>query len=142
MPNTKLEANFAETRSYRHAGREVDRQTHLGLDLASTQRAPVPAPNGGRVLSAGWMTLYGNAVVIDHGYGLLSLCGHLSAVTVAAGDTVARGTSSAPVARPRLPVAITSTSRSSFRASRSTWWSGSTLGGSETTWAPSRRSRA
>ncbi len=91
MPNTKLEANFAETRSYRHAGREVDQQTHLGFDLASTQRAPVPAPNGGRVLYAGWMTLYGNAVVIDHGYGLLSLCGHLSAVTVAAGDTVARG---------------------------------------------------
>jgi murein DD-endopeptidase MepM/ murein hydrolase activator NlpD len=91
MPNTQLEATFAQTRSYRYGGREVDRQTHLGLDLASTERAPVPAPNAGKVVYAGWMSLYGNAVVIDHGYGLLTLCGHLSAVAVSAGQSVARG---------------------------------------------------
>jgi murein DD-endopeptidase MepM/ murein hydrolase activator NlpD len=91
MPNTALEANFAETRTYLYEGRTVDRQTHLGLDLASTARAPVPAPNAGRVLYAGWMSLYGNVVIIDHGYGLLSLCGHLSAVDAAEGDLVARG---------------------------------------------------
>jgi murein DD-endopeptidase MepM/ murein hydrolase activator NlpD len=91
MPNTALKANFAQTRSYVYAGQQVDRQTHLGLDLASTARAPVPAPNSGVVLFAGWMTLYGNAVIIDHGYGLLSLCGHLSTVEVAAGEQVARG---------------------------------------------------
>lgn len=91
MTNSALEANFAQVRSYRYEGREVDRQTHLGLDLASTSRAPVPAPNAGRVLLAGWMSLYGNAVVIDHGYGLLSLCGHLSTIDVAEGDAVERG---------------------------------------------------
>ena len=91
MPNTALKANFAETRTYVYDGRTVDRQTHLGLDLASTARAPVPAPNSGRVLFAGWMSLYGNAVVIDHGYGLLSLCGHLASVSVAVGDRVAKG---------------------------------------------------
>jgi murein DD-endopeptidase MepM/ murein hydrolase activator NlpD len=91
MANSSLEANFAEQRSYIYEGREVDRQTHLGLDLASTARAPVPAPNSGRVVFAGWMSLYGNAVIIDHGYGLLSLCGHLSAVSVAEGDRVAKG---------------------------------------------------
>ena len=91
MSNTALEANFAQTRSYVYSGRQVDRQTHLGLDLASTARAPVPAPNSGKVVYAGWMSLYGNAVVIDHGYGLLSLCGHMSAVSVAAGDRVAKG---------------------------------------------------
>ena len=91
MPNTALEANFAQTRTYVYNGREVDRQTHLGLDLASTARAPVPAPNSGKVVYAGWMSLYGNAVVIDHGYGLLSLCGHLSAVSATAGERVAKG---------------------------------------------------
>ncbi len=91
MPNTAREANFAETRTYLYDGREVDRQTHLGLDLASTARAPVPAPNSGTVVFAGWMSLYGNAVIIDHGYGLLSLCGHLSTVDVTVGDQVARG---------------------------------------------------
>jgi murein DD-endopeptidase MepM/ murein hydrolase activator NlpD len=91
MANTALEANFAQTRTYVYNGRQVDRQTHLGLDLASTARAPVPAPNSGKVVYAGWMSLYGNAVVIDHGYGLLSLSGHLSSVSVAAGDRVAKG---------------------------------------------------
>ena len=91
MPNSAREANFAETRSYIYGGREVDRQTHLGLDLASTARAPVPAPNSGRVVFAGWMSLYGNAVIIDHGYGLLSLCGHMSTVDVEAGDHVTKG---------------------------------------------------
>ena len=43
------------------------------------------------MLFAGWMTLYGNAVVVDHGYGVLSLCGHLSSTEVAEGDRVARG---------------------------------------------------
>jgi murein DD-endopeptidase MepM/ murein hydrolase activator NlpD len=91
MPNSALEANFAQTRSYLYEGRLVDRQTHLGLDLASTSRAPVPAPNSGRVAFAGWLSLYGNVVVIDHGYGLQSLCGHLSTVSVAEGDDVAKG---------------------------------------------------
>jgi murein DD-endopeptidase MepM/ murein hydrolase activator NlpD len=91
MPNTALKANFAQTRTYVSNGEVVDRQTHLGLDLASTARAPVPAPNSGVVVFAGWMTLYGNAVIIDHGYGLLSLCGHMASVDVAAGDPVTRG---------------------------------------------------
>lgn len=91
MTNSALKANFAQTRSYLYDGREVDRQTHLGLDLASTAHAPVPAPNSGRVVFAGWMTLYGNAVVIDHGYGLMSLCGHLSAIRTEEGEVVERG---------------------------------------------------
>jgi hypothetical protein len=91
MPNTALKANFAQTRSYLYDGEIIDRQTHLGLDLASTARAPVPAPNSGVVLFAGWMTLYGNAVIIDHGYGLFSLAGHMASIDVAAGDPVTRG---------------------------------------------------
>jgi murein DD-endopeptidase MepM/ murein hydrolase activator NlpD len=91
MPNSALEANFAQTRTYTYDGSVVDRQTHLGLDLASTSRAPVPAPNSGRVVYAGWMSLYGYAVVIDHGYGLLSLSGHLSTVNTAVGDTLTAG---------------------------------------------------
>jgi murein DD-endopeptidase MepM/ murein hydrolase activator NlpD len=91
MPNTALKANFAQTRSYVYDGQVVDRQTHLGLDLASTARAPVPAPNSGVVVFAGWMSLYGNAVIIDHGYGLLSLCGHMASIDISTGDLVTRG---------------------------------------------------
>jgi murein DD-endopeptidase MepM/ murein hydrolase activator NlpD len=91
MPNSARAANFAEIRSYIYEGRKVDQQTHLGLDLASTAHAPVPAPNSGRVVFAGWMSLYGNAVIVDHGYGLLSLCGHMSTIEVTAGDSVTKG---------------------------------------------------
>jgi hypothetical protein len=91
MADSAKMAGFAEDRRYLYDGRQVDRQVHLGLDLASTSRAPVPAPNTGRVVFAGWMTLYGNAVVIDHGFGLLSLSGHLSSIEVEVGDLVARG---------------------------------------------------
>jgi murein DD-endopeptidase MepM/ murein hydrolase activator NlpD len=91
MANSARMAGFAEVRSYHYGGEPVDRQTHLGIDLASTSRAPVPAPNSGRVLFAGWMTLYGNAVIIDHGYGLLTICSHLSTIEVDDGDWVERG---------------------------------------------------
>ncbi|MFH1175774.1 MAG: M23 family metallopeptidase [Acidobacteriota bacterium] len=91
MPNTQLRANFAESRTYRYQGKAIDRQTHLGLDLASLAQAPVPAPNAGRVAFAGWLGIYGNAVLIDHGYGLASLCGHLSSVAVKAADAVTKG---------------------------------------------------
>lgn len=90
-PNTKVFANFAETRLYRWAGKEVDRQVHLGYDLASVQRAPVPAANGGTVAFAGPLTIYGNAVVLDHGLGLQTLYGHLSSIDVQEGSRVQKG---------------------------------------------------
>jgi murein DD-endopeptidase MepM/ murein hydrolase activator NlpD len=91
MPHTAKRANFAERRTYVHAGQVVDHQTHLGLDLASTAHAPVPAANSGRILHAGWLGIYGNAVIIDHGFGLASLYGHLSEIDVKVGQSVARG---------------------------------------------------
>jgi len=91
MPNTQRRAGFAEKRTYVYQGKPVDHQTHLGLDLASTEHAAVPAANAGRVVFAGWLTIYGNAVMIDHGYGLMSLYGHMSSVAVNAGDVVAKG---------------------------------------------------
>lgn len=91
LPGSQRKAGFAEVRSYLYRGREVDRQTHLGLDVASVRRAEVPAPNAGRVLFAGYLGIYGNAVVLDHGYGLLSLSAHLSSIAVEEGEEVAKG---------------------------------------------------
>ncbi len=91
MPNTKNMAGWAQARTYRHAGQVIDRQTHLGLDLASTAGAPVPAANAGTVAFAGDLGIYGQAVVLDHGQGLFSLYAHLSGLGVRQGETVARG---------------------------------------------------
>src|SRR5438093_461321 len=89
--NTKVFANFAETRTYVHGGKEIDRQIHFGYDLASTRQPPVPASNKGVVVFAEPLTIYGNTVVIDHGLGLQTLYAHLSSTTVKVGDAVEKG---------------------------------------------------
>lgn len=86
--NTAVEAGFADQRTYFHDGQEVDHQVHLGYDLASTVNAPVHAANRGRVVFAGWLGIYGQSVVVDHGMGLQSLYSHLSSFDVQPGDMV------------------------------------------------------
>jgi murein DD-endopeptidase MepM/ murein hydrolase activator NlpD len=86
--NTAVEAGFADQRTYVHEGRDVDHQVHLGFDLASTANAPVLAANRGRVVHAGWLGIYGNCVILDHGMGLQSLYAHLSSIAVSAGELV------------------------------------------------------
>lgn len=88
LVNTAVEAGFADQRSYMYEGEKVDEQVHLGFDLASTANAPVLAANSGRIVHAGWLGIYGNCVVVDHGMGLQSLYAHLSTVDVAVGDRV------------------------------------------------------
>lgn len=82
---------FADRRVYMYQGQEVDRQTHLGYDLASLKRAPVEAAQAGVVVFAGYLGIYGDAVVIDHGFGLATVYGHLSSVAVREGQRVAEG---------------------------------------------------
>ena len=93
MPNTAVKGSFADRRTYFYGGKPVDTQDHLGFDLASTERAPVPAANSGAVVYAGYLGIYGNTVVVDHGFGLMSLYAHLSGIDVKEGGEVARGQS-------------------------------------------------
>ncbi|HWP91638.1 MAG TPA: M23 family metallopeptidase [Thermodesulfobacteriota bacterium] len=88
LTNSKVEANFADARTYIYQGEEIDHQYHLGYDLAVTRRYPVEAANDGVVVFAGDLGIYGNAVIIDHGYGLNSLYGHLSTIEVNVGDMI------------------------------------------------------
>ena len=88
--NTKVFSNFAETRTYRYHGQDVDTQIHFGYDLAAVQHSPVPAANSGVVIFAGPLSIYGNAVVVDHGLGLQTLYAHLSSIAVKEGDPVAK----------------------------------------------------
>jgi murein DD-endopeptidase MepM/ murein hydrolase activator NlpD len=91
LGNSQVEAAFADDRTYVYNGQVVDRQTHLGFDLAVVQHTPVVAANDGVVVYAGYFGIYGTAIVIDHGRGLQSLYGHLSSLDVRAGDHVTRG---------------------------------------------------
>ncbi len=60
----------------------------LGYDLAQTNNSPVKAANSGRVVWADRLGIYGNCVIIDHGYSLQSLYGHMSRLMVKEGDMV------------------------------------------------------
>lgn len=91
LPNSAPMAGFADHRTYLYQGKAVDSQTHMGVDLASLAMAPVPAGNTGRVILAEFMGIYGNVVIIDHGFGLQSLYSHLSEIHVQKGETVQRG---------------------------------------------------
>ena len=91
LGNSKVEAAFADHRTYLHNGKEIDQQVHLGFDLAVTAHVPIVAANAGTVLNASWLGIYGNCVIIDHGMGVQSLYGHLSAFDVKVGDKVTRG---------------------------------------------------
>lgn len=90
MGNTAIKGKFADKRSYVYNGQQVDTQYHLGFDLASYKQDMVPASNSGVVVFTGYLGIYGNTVIIDHGYGLMTLYAHLSSFAVKEGDTVAR----------------------------------------------------
>jgi murein DD-endopeptidase MepM/ murein hydrolase activator NlpD len=84
------ESFFADRRTYVYNGRKVDEQVHLGYDLAQTMNTPVKAANAGKIIYADRLGLYGNCVVIDHGYSLQSLYGHMSRITAKVGDMVSK----------------------------------------------------
>jgi murein DD-endopeptidase MepM/ murein hydrolase activator NlpD len=86
--NNAVESAFADYRTYTYKGKEVDRQVHLGFDLASFTGVPIVAANRGKVLFADELGIYGNCVIVDHGMGLQSLYAHLSSIEVKAGQDV------------------------------------------------------
>jgi len=64
---------------------------HTGVDLSATAGTPIRAAADGVVVTAGWMSGYGNTVVIDHGGGRATLYAHQSAMSVARGQQVSKG---------------------------------------------------
>lgn len=89
--HAQAEATFADLRNYIYQGKKIDQQVHLGYDLAVTQHVGVEASNDGRVVYAAPLGIYGNCIVVDHGYGLQTIYGHLSHIDVHEGDIVKRG---------------------------------------------------
>jgi murein DD-endopeptidase MepM/ murein hydrolase activator NlpD len=64
---------------------------HTGLDLHGESGDPVRATADGTVTAAGWSGGYGKVVDVDHGNGISTRYGHLSAIDVHVGQTVRIG---------------------------------------------------
>ena len=112
MQNAAVKGSFADRRSYMFEGKQVDTQDHLGFDLASLKGAPVQAANDGRVVLARYFGVFGNCVVVDHGYGLQSLSAHLQHHGGQGGRSGQARTGAGPHRRHRAwPAATTCTSR-------------------------------
>ena len=91
LSRSQTMSHFGDRRSYVYDDKIVDRQTHLGVDLASLERAKVEAAQNGKVVLAGDLGIYGTTVVIDHGLGVFTLYGHLSSLAVSEGESVESG---------------------------------------------------
>jgi murein DD-endopeptidase MepM/ murein hydrolase activator NlpD len=61
---------------------------HQGLDLRARTPTPIRAPEGARVVLAKDLYFTGNTVILDHGYGLFTIYGHMSKLHVKKGETV------------------------------------------------------
>ena len=67
------------------------RRFHAGMDFTAPIGTNIFATGNGVVVGAGWEQGYGNCVQINHGYGYVTLYGHMSAIKVRNGQKVKRG---------------------------------------------------
>ncbi|MCX4531140.1 M23 family metallopeptidase [Streptomyces sp. NPDC002596] len=79
------------TTAYRASGSNWSSGSHTGIDFPVATGTSVKAITSGTVVTAGWGGAYGNQVVIKHADGHYSQYGHMSSLSVSAGQTVTAG---------------------------------------------------
>ena len=112
----KISSPFGTSRSY--DGGPLS-SYHEGVDFSATVGTPVYAPADGVVALAEPLTVRGNAIVIDHGWGVYTGLYHLSSIDVSAGSASSRVTSLAASAARACRPAHTCTGTSACAASTS-----------------------
>src|SRR5437764_12078726 len=86
--NVEFTSGFGTRSDPFHAGAAF----HPGIDLAGSYGTPIYATAEGTVIHAGWNSGgYGNLVEVDHGRGITTRYGHMSAILVREGDHITRG---------------------------------------------------
>ncbi|MFB7466500.1 peptidoglycan DD-metalloendopeptidase family protein [Streptomyces sp. NPDC056224] len=78
---------------YKVAGSMWSSGYHTGVDFIASSGTTVKAVGPGTVVSSGWAGAYGNEVIIKHTDGTYSQYGHLSVLSVSAGQSVTGGQS-------------------------------------------------
>lgn len=87
VPRIRYTSNFGARRTYNG----VKKSPHLGLDFKAPTGTPIRAPAPGKVLLAKNLFFTGNTVILDHGYGVLTLYAHMSRMKSKVGQTVKKG---------------------------------------------------
>jgi len=93
MPFAKPMKNYYISSGFGHRSDPITGRmaSHQGLDFVGVSKEEIISPSAGRVVLAGKFSDYGNAVVIDHGFGVTTRYGHLSEVKVKEGQYVRQG---------------------------------------------------
>ena len=64
---------------------------HSGIDIGGDYGMNIYAADSGTVTYSGWISGYGNTVIIDHGNGVSTLYGHNQSLTVSVGQNISQG---------------------------------------------------
>ena len=67
------------------------RDFHAGIDISTPSGTRIQVPADGVVIAVGVKGAYGNAVTVDHGFGIVTQYGHMASFNVKRGDRVRRG---------------------------------------------------
>lgn len=91
LKGSKLVGRFGDYRTYFLNKEKISEATHLGIDVASVKNAPIIASNKGVVLLRGYLGLYGNTLLLHHGFGVSSIYSHMQESNLNVGDEVSVG---------------------------------------------------
>ncbi|RXK13347.1 peptidase M24 [Halarcobacter mediterraneus] len=91
LNGSKTFAGFAERRHYYYNGEKIDEAWHLGMDWASIKHAKITTSNEGKVIFNDYLGIYGNTLILDHGFGVQSLYAHTSKSFVQNSDYIKAG---------------------------------------------------
>ena len=89
--NARVVGLFGDYRKFSFNKANAGDSWHLGIDLAGVKNMPITASNDGVVVLSEELGIYGNTIIIEHGYGVASLYSHLSSALVEEGDSIKAG---------------------------------------------------
>lgn len=89
--NSRVVGLFGDYRKFSFNKMDAGDSYHLGIDLAGVKNMPITASNEGIVVLSEELGIYGNTIIIEHGYGVASLYSHLNNAFVKEGDFVTQG---------------------------------------------------
>lgn len=89
--NARVVGLFGDYRKFSFNKIDAGDSYHLGIDLAGVKNMPITASNDGIVVLSEELGIYGNTIIIEHGYGVASLYSHLKSIFVNEGDFIKQG---------------------------------------------------
>ena len=84
----RMSSGFGKLRRYNN-GRS---SSHAGVDIANKKGTPIYAPQHGKVILSKQLEIHGNTIMIDHGYGIISIYCHLEKRSIKKGKHIKKGT--------------------------------------------------